>query len=91
MDDLERRHDDAPPRGVLRTALLNGTDRHAALARAAVLRLHDRLAGEARQGAAQRRRALPANRTAGDEWLTRLTAALAHHRNAASILFVAEI
>jgi len=46
LDDLERRHDDAPPRGVLLTALLNGTDRHAALA---------------------------------------------HHRNAASILFVAEI
>ncbi|TWA62435.1 hypothetical protein FBZ84_111213 [Azospirillum baldaniorum] len=90
LDDLERRHDDAPSRGVLRTALLDGSDRHAALARAAVLRLHDRLAAEARQGAARRRRALPADRTAGDAWLSRLTTALAHHRNAASLLFLAE-
>ncbi|NUB15742.1 hypothetical protein GAY28_26140 [Azospirillum brasilense] len=90
LDELERRHDDTPPRGVLRTALLDGTDRHATLARAAMLRLHDRLAAEARQGAAQRRRTLPADRTAGDAWLSRLTAALAYHRNAASILFLAE-
>ncbi|WP_247890197.1 hypothetical protein [Azospirillum brasilense] len=89
MDDLERRHDDAPPRGVLRTALLDGTDRHTALACAAVFRLHDRLAAEARRGAAQRRRTLPADQTAGDAWLSRLTAALTHHRNAASILFLA--
>ncbi|WP_454019121.1 hypothetical protein [Azospirillum sp. Marseille-Q6669] len=89
LDDLERRHDDAPPRGVLRTALLDGADRHATLARAAVLRLHDRLAAEARQGVARRRRTLPADRTAGDAWLSRLTAALAHHRNAASLLLLA--
>lgn len=55
-----------------------------------MLRLHDRLAAEARQGAAQRRRTLPADRTAGDAWLSRLAAALAYHRNAASILFLAE-
>ncbi|NUB23016.1 hypothetical protein GBZ26_28140 [Azospirillum formosense] len=89
LDDLERRHDDAPPRGVLRTALLDGVDRHAALACAAVLRLHGRLAAEARQGAAQRRRTLPADRSIGDAWLSRLCAALAHHRNAASVLFLA--
>ncbi|MDQ2106708.1 hypothetical protein QSG27_28735, partial [Azospirillum sp. C340-1] len=50
LQDLERRHDDAPPRGVLRTAVLEGAERHSALAHAAALRLHGRLAAEARQG-----------------------------------------
>ena len=86
LEDIERRHDDAPPRGALRTAVLDGADRHAALAHAAALRLHNRLAAEARQGSARRRRALPADRTGGDLWLSRLAAALTHHRNAASAL-----
>lgn len=86
LEDLERRHDDAPPRGALRTAVLEGGERHTALALAALIRLHDRLAAEARQGSANRRRALPADRTGGDAWLARLTATLAHHRNSANAL-----
>ncbi|QCO15494.1 hypothetical protein D3869_09770 [Azospirillum brasilense] len=86
LEALERHHDDAPPRDALRAALLEGVERYTVLARAAALRLHVRLAEEARRGTAHRRRALPADRTASDVWLTRLTAALTHHRNAASAL-----
>lgn len=86
LEELERRHDDAPPRSAVRTVLLEGAERHTALARAAALRLHDRMAAEARRGSAQRRRSLPADRTGGDAWLSRLTGALTHHRNAASAL-----
>lgn len=91
LEDLERRHDDAPPRGALRTAVLEGAERHTALAFAALIRLHGRLAAEARQGSADRRRALPADRTGGDVWLARLTATLAHHRNSASALIRAGV
>ncbi|MBK3737320.1 hypothetical protein GAY29_30565 [Azospirillum brasilense] len=86
LEELERRHDDAPPRGALRTAVLHGVERCATLTHAAALRLHDRLAAEARRGTAQRRRTLPAGRTASDVWLARLAASLTHHRNAASAL-----
>lgn len=75
-----------PPLDALRAAVLDGAERYALLAHAAALRLHDRLAAEARCGSAHRRRALPADRTATDVWLARLTAALTHHRNAASAL-----
>ncbi|WP_247895077.1 hypothetical protein [Azospirillum brasilense] len=86
LKDLERRHDDAPPRDAMRAAVLEGAERYVALAHAAALRLHDRLAAEARRGSAHRRRTLPADRTVGDVWLSRLTGALTHHRNAASAL-----
>ncbi|TWA67192.1 hypothetical protein FBZ82_107166 [Azospirillum brasilense] len=95
LEELERRHDDAPPRDALRTAVLCGealcgAERCATLAHAAALRLHDRLAAEARRGAAHRRRSLPAGRTASDVWLARLAASLTHHRNAASALVRAD-
>ncbi|WP_114861354.1 hypothetical protein [Azospirillum brasilense] len=86
LEELERHHDKALPRSAVWTALLEGAERHTALARAVALRLHERLAAEARQGSAQRRRALPADRAGGDAWLLRLTGALTHHRNAASAL-----
>ncbi|MHA7066273.1 hypothetical protein [Azospirillum argentinense] len=62
LEELERRHDDAPPRSAVRTALLEGAERHAALARAAALRLHDRLAAEA--AGAPRNGAAPCPQTA---------------------------
>ncbi|WP_247874268.1 hypothetical protein [Azospirillum sp. TSH58] len=90
LEALERRHDDAPPRDALRAAVLQGAERYAILAQAAALRLHARMAEEARRGSAHRRRALPADRTASDVWLARLAAALTHHRNAASALVRAD-
>ncbi|WP_353858628.1 hypothetical protein [Azospirillum formosense] len=86
LEELERHHDDTPPRGALRTAVLGGAERCATLAHAAALRLHNRLAAEARRGSARRRRTLPVDRVITDEWLARLVASLTHHRNAASAL-----
>ena len=83
LDALERSHDGPPPRHSLKAALLGGGERHAALARSAARSLHDRLAAEARQGAARRRAALPAAGAAADAWLSRLSRSLAHHRHAA--------
>ncbi|MCW2237909.1 hypothetical protein [Azospirillum canadense] len=86
LDELERGHDGPPPRRSLKTALLGGGERHAALVRSATRSLHDRLAAEARQGAARRRAALPADGAAADAWLSRLSRTLAHHRHAACAL-----
>ncbi|WP_448204512.1 hypothetical protein [Azospirillum sp. sgz302134] len=82
-DSLDRSYDGAPPREILRLAMLGGRERHDTRARAAVQRLHGQLAAEARLGAARRRAALPASGAPTDSWLTRLSATLAHHRHAA--------
>ncbi|MBP2293101.1 hypothetical protein [Azospirillum rugosum] len=86
---LERSHDGPPPRHALKIALLGGGERHTALALSAARSLHDRLAAEARQGAARRRAALPAAGAAADAWLSRLSRTLAHHRHAACALAAA--
>lgn len=86
LDRLERGHDGRPPRAIVKTMLLGGRERHAALARAATQSLHDRLAAEARLGTARRRAALSAASATADVWLARLARTLAHHRHAACAL-----
>lgn len=83
LDDLHRSHDGPPPPEVLQTVLLGGSSRRMPLAHAARLALHSRLAAEARLGTARRRATLPASGASTDPWLSRLSATLAHHRNAA--------
>jgi len=83
LDDLHRSHDGPPPRDALQTTILGGSTRRTALAHAAALALHSRLASEARLGAARRRATLPASSAPADPWLTRLSATLAHHRHTA--------
>lgn len=83
LDDLHRRHDGPPPAHAARVAALGGRIRADARTRDATVRHHQCLAADARLGAARRRSALPAASAADDAWLTRLAAALAHHRHAA--------
>ncbi len=83
IDDLDRRHDGPHPAHAARVALLGGRANADAMAHDAMLRHHQRLAADARLGAARRRSALPGDAAAGDAWLARLTAAIAHHRHAA--------
>jgi hypothetical protein len=83
FDDLHRHHDGPPPMHAARVAALGGRLRADARMRDATVRHHQTLAADARLGAARRRSALPGDAAAGDAWLTRLAAALAHHRHAA--------
>jgi len=83
LDDLHSRHDGPPPAHAARVTLLGGRLRADALATDAARGFHQRLAAEARLGAARRRAALPAAAVVGDAWLARLAATLAHHRDAA--------
>lgn len=83
LTDLHRRYDGAPPRGALRVATLGGAAKARNLRRAAVLALNERLATDARIAVARRRAALSARACLQDDWLARLCATLAHHRNAA--------
>lgn len=84
LDRLYRAFDGPVPVGMLQYAL-NGQSRETAIQWAA-LSLHQRLAAEARLGAARRRAMLPACTCSRDVWLNRLAATLAHHRHAAASL-----
>jgi hypothetical protein len=83
LDDLHRRHDGPPPAHAVRVAALGGRIRADAGMRDAARHHHQRLAADARQGAARRRAALSGIAATDDAWLTRLAATLAHHRHAA--------
>ncbi|WP_448190081.1 hypothetical protein [Azospirillum sp. sgz301742] len=83
LDDLHRRHDGPPPAHAVRVAELGGRLRADDRARDAAYHHHQRLAADARLGAARRRSALPGLAVIEDSWLARLAAALAHHRHAA--------
>ncbi|PWC56027.1 hypothetical protein TSO221_02965 [Azospirillum sp. TSO22-1] len=86
IDDLHRRYDGPLPDTVARVAMLGGRGRAEVLSREAARRVHQRLAADARLGAVRRRAGLKADEVAGDGWLTRLCATLAHHRNAATLV-----
>lgn len=84
---LESQHaafDGPIPAGALHP-VSHGKDGQAAVLRAALF-LHDRLASDARQGAARRRAAVRRNQCRHDIWLNRLVATLAFHRDTATRL-----
>ncbi|WP_431856649.1 hypothetical protein [Azospirillum sp.] len=84
IDDLHRRYDGPLPDTVARVAALGGRARAEALSREVAWAFHQRLAADARLGAARRRAALAAAEVSGDAWLARLCATLAHHRHTAT-------
>jgi hypothetical protein len=80
---LERDHDGPLPAAALAELLAGGAGAAAAALRRAESGLHERLAAEARLGAARRRRRLSPAAALSDGWLRRLCLALAGHRRAA--------